>query len=129
MHMQNLMHKHIPKCKYTHINARILDIKVHMDKNIKMEDKLYAHTDEQTHQQAIVQRVLPFSTVATIRKHKHVPTSHSRLLQPNAGPPPERTLSSASPTEYHVTIICLILRVKAAENLPESRKYYQTKII
>lgn len=51
----NLMHKHIPKCKYTHINARTLDITVHMDKNIKMEDNLYAHTDEQTHQQANMQ--------------------------------------------------------------------------
>ena len=40
-----------------------------------------------------MQRVLPFSTVTTIRKYRHVPTSQSRLLQPNAGPPPERTVN------------------------------------
>lgn len=58
-----------------------------------------------------------------------MPTSKSHSLQLRTEPPLQRTVNSMCPTQYYLTIICLILRVKAAENLLGTRKYEETKII
>lgn len=92
--------------KYTHINARShLSIEIHnMHNNMP--------TDKQTSIQTNMQTVLPFSAVTTISPFAKVihysPTQgwreHSACL---------------------TNIIHLILRVKAAENVFENRKYYK----
>lgn len=77
------------------------------------------HADKQVCKQICRQ----CSTVTNISKSKHMPASKSHLLQLHTELPLQTTVNSMCLMQHYLTIICLILRVRAAENLTESRKY------
>lgn len=97
-------------------------IKIHMDKHIKSQVKPHQHISKKICNECCLSALWqPSENTGTCPRPKAVYYSRTQGHRQRE--------QSTSPTEYPVTIICLILRVKAAENLPETRKYYQTKII
>lgn len=105
--------------KNTHNNMN--NIQIHAHKHIHKENKQYRSTDKQ----AISKQICRQRCISTPWQPIWLP----KLFTMNEHRALEKTSNSLCPEEHYVTIICLILRVKAAQNLPETRKYCETKVI
>lgn len=109
--------------KITNIHTLLQEgiwIKTHiLNKHIHTGNKSYVNT--KTNKNAY--------KYADTAPSKHMPTSKSHSLQLHTEPPLQRTVNSMCPAQHYLTIICLILQVKVAENVLGTRKYKETKII